>query len=478
MIQNKHILFCVSIVCLCACNARSSIREARQTVAQADSLWAVGASYDDSLSLAQACETLDRWQWFNADDFAHACYHYGRLLRAKDHPVEAMQVFINATHSRTHDYHILGRVYNNMGDMCHLAGDFELSYYMFERSSIMYLKHGDTALYCYCLNDMAYELAEQGKRDQTETLLHTIDSISQDENVLAKVLETKILLFRNIAQYDSVVNAVNFLQSPKRCMPTGYVLKASAFWHLGKTDSALFYAKCVLDMPNAANQDKYNMLYIVLNGDSTLQTEEVKALSEQRADLEMLELVPQHKQHAVAVNLLRQDIGKISRVKFAIYIIGLISCFIVASLIVYSRRVHRIKAQQEELLNDVKQQQAAHITYKRKEIERACSAIRSERDWQKQMNWKDYDLLCSFVDKHFFFLAHNLKQKQVLNEKEVRLCILVLIGGFSDKQLADILCYGEKSIRGIKRYTAQKLGTSSANLRDFLLNMLIGDVAK
>ena len=476
MIRNKYILFCVIIVCLCACNVPSSIREARQTVAQSDSMWRAGASYDDSLVLAQAYETLDRWQWFYADDYAHACYHYGKLLRAKDNPVEAMQVFLKATHSRTHDYHILGRIYNNVGDICHLAGDFELSYDMFEQSGNMYLRNGDTTLYCYCLNDMAYELAEQGKKEQTEALLSKIDSSTQDKDVLAKALETKILFLRNTAQYDSVINAVNYLQSQKRCMPTGFVLKASAFWHIGETDSALFYAKYVLDMPNAANQDKYNMLYIVLNGDSTLQTEEVKALSEQRADLEMLELVPQHKQHAVAVNLLRQDIGKTPRVKLVIYIIGLISCFIVASLIVYSRRVHRIKAQQEELLNDVKQQQTAHITFKRKEIEHACSAIRSERDWQKQMNWKDYDLLCAFVDKHFFFLAHNLKQKQVLNEKEVRLCILVLIGGFSDKQLADILCYGEKSIRGIKRYTAQKLGTSSAKLRNFLLNMLIGDV--
>ena len=82
-----------------------------------------------------------------------------------------MQAFIAATHSGTKDYHILGRVYNNMGDICHLASEFQLSYAMFEQSANMYLKNGDSLLYYYCLNDMAFELAEQGKEDNVLSLL-------------------------------------------------------------------------------------------------------------------------------------------------------------------------------------------------------------------------------------------------------------------------------------------------------------------
>ena len=91
------------------CSSRA-IHEAEAVVAQADSLWQAGLMYGidagDSLSLAQAYETLGAWQWFHADEYAHSCYHYGKLLRAKEHPAEAMQALINATHSRTHDYHI------------------------------------------------------------------------------------------------------------------------------------------------------------------------------------------------------------------------------------------------------------------------------------------------------------------------------------------------------------------------------------
>ena len=134
------------------CSSRA-IHESEAVVAQADSLWQAGLMYGidagDSLSLAQAYETLGAWQWFHADEYAHSCYHYGKLLRAKDHPAEAMQAFINATHSRTRDYHILGRVYSNMGSISHLAGEFQLSYDMYEKSADMFIRNCDSTAYFY-----------------------------------------------------------------------------------------------------------------------------------------------------------------------------------------------------------------------------------------------------------------------------------------------------------------------------------------
>ena len=140
------------------CSSRA-IHEAEAVVAQADSLWQAGLMYGtdagDSLSLAQAYETLEaiplpfREGLGLGSPYAHACYHYGKLLRAKDHPAEAMQAFINATHSRTRDYHILGRVYSNMGSICHLAGEFQLSYDMYEKSADMFIRNCDSTAYFY-----------------------------------------------------------------------------------------------------------------------------------------------------------------------------------------------------------------------------------------------------------------------------------------------------------------------------------------
>ena len=169
-----HIGFLV-ILMLCSSCVSRGVREAQEVVAQADSLWHDGQMYgidaSDSATLAQAYETLDKSTAFSRrireifpfahstsslGTYSHACYHYGRLLREKDDPVAAMQVFINATHSHTGDYHILGRVYSNMGSICHLAGEFPLSYDMYEHCADMYLQNGDTLLYYYGLNNMAF----------------------------------------------------------------------------------------------------------------------------------------------------------------------------------------------------------------------------------------------------------------------------------------------------------------------------------
>ncbi len=176
MLRKHHIVFCLATCCMMACTS-PALREAQETVAQADSLWLAGKAYTDSAGLAQAYKTLKHGQYFHADEYAHACYHYGKLLRAKENPAAAMECFINATHARTSDYPILGRVYNNIGDICHIAGEYALSYEMFERSANMYLHNGDSLLYYYGLNEMAFELAEQGgKNDDILAILSVIEN--------------------------------------------------------------------------------------------------------------------------------------------------------------------------------------------------------------------------------------------------------------------------------------------------------------
>ena len=212
---------------LCGCSLRA-LDEAQAVVAQADSLWHIGQMYGidegDSATLAHAYETLKKqsafpflppfnFQFspfnfhFSPFNFPRSCYHYGRLLRQKDDPVPAMQVFIDATHSRTRDYHILGRVYSNMGSICHLANEFPLSYDMFSRSADYFQKNGDTLNYYYALNDMAYELAEQGKIDSCFAIVEDIESNNaQNKTLLAYCCLSKAEALLRSSHYDSAID--------------------------------------------------------------------------------------------------------------------------------------------------------------------------------------------------------------------------------------------------------------------------------
>ena len=96
-----------------------AVHESRHTLDVADSLRVnEGRLYDDSLALAEAYTLLGHWRLIYPDDYARACYYYGRMLRHRGDQVAAMRAFINGTHAPYmqrvvplpwfSDYHILG----------------------------------------------------------------------------------------------------------------------------------------------------------------------------------------------------------------------------------------------------------------------------------------------------------------------------------------------------------------------------------
>ena len=290
------------------CSSRA-IHEAEAVVAQADSLWQAGLMYGidagDSLTLAQAYETLGAWQWFHADEYAHSCYHYGKLLRAKDHPAEAMQAFINATHSRTRDYHILGRVYSNMGSICHLAGDFPLSYDMYEKSADMFLQNGDTLAYYYGLNNMAFEKAMLADKVHVIALTNTIEEECSDTEVFAKVLETKAELYLREAQYDSARYFAKELCRIHPSHPLGLLVQAQSFSFTGQKDSATYYAEKVLAYATDKSEI-HNALYILTNDDERRDKNAIREVAAKRSDIQKQLKMVQSKL-SKSVSLLEQD---------------------------------------------------------------------------------------------------------------------------------------------------------------------------
>lgn len=493
-----------------------SLREAQEIVAQADSLWHEGQIYGvdggDSATLAQAYERLKELSAVSRQlsdvsyqlsevcpfvhrtsllcTYAHACYHYGKLLRAKDNPVEAMQVFIDATHSRTKDYHILGRVYSNMGDICHLAGEFQLSYDMFERSAEMFLRNGDTLLYYYLLNDMAFELAEQGKKEETFILLDSIAHNCNDRNVKIKTLETKTKLYFQLQLYDSVIYMTNVLPLRRDCVPTSCGLKARAFWHMGQVDSALYYANQVLSMPTASEQNKYNMLYIIANADSTLSNEDVLALSAQRSDIETDILIPLHSKWGLAVQLLQQDLNRKPDWR---WFWGVVATLLVVGLCLwlYIFRKHKQRAllsQQMEYwaiqnkeaeerhailtkdIDNLSQLKDSHYKEIVADIEQFSALIRCNQDLREHLHWNNFAEMCTLSNRYLYNIVTQL-QPYNLSQKELRLCILVLLKAPTN-QMVDMIPYSHSGLGKFKNTTARKIGTTTTNFRLFLLNLL------
>ena len=133
---------------------------------------------------------------------------------------------------------------------------------------------------------------------------------------------------------------------------------------------------------------------------------------------------------------------------------------------------------QKELHNKITEYDLRHseqIKNLTAQIEHNCNAIRHSHDWQTEIHWKDYDELCEFINQNFFQLANKLKATGILNEKEIRLCILVFVNCIEVQQMSTILNYAPTAIRNYKQNVAKKFGIRSKDLRDFLIKMALSD---
>ena len=447
------------------------LNEAQSIVAQADSLRAEGRVYDDSACLANACQTLHAWRMIYPDEYAHCCYHYGRLLRAKDDPVSAMEVFINAAHSRTHDRHILGRVYSNMGSLCHLASEYPLSYDMYERSADCFLRNGDSINYYYALNDMAFEKASQGEKEEAYNIIKLAETSCTNEEVLTKLLETKAKACLQILQYDSAIFYSTLLYTHGNHEPMGIQIRAQAYDCLGQMDSALYYAR-ILSSLNPSGEYLISAFYIFSHCDTTLNVDSVLAITSNRADLQKAWAL-RNGQLSQSTQLLEQDLNRKPDLR---WIYAIITTIVVVSIVILSYRRHQKKrhALLSQKMEDLTTAYSDLQLTKTTQIEQTCAIMCTSEELCKELNWKDYELMCKEIDKHFYLLASKLKKMQVLNEQEVRLCILTLLN-LSRTQIADILPYAQNGIGKLKYRIAQKLGIEGKNLRKFLICMAVDE---
>lgn len=434
---------------LSSCSPRT-LREAQTVVSQADSLWSAGQMCSDSVSLAQAYETLDQWQWIYSDEYVHACYHYGKLLREKEDPVSAMQAFINATHTRSHDYQILARVYSNMGSMCHLACEFPLSYDMYERSANLFLENGDTLLYYYGLNNMAIELAVTGKKDSAYMFLAEI--VVVDPSFNKKICETKAIASLYSQQYDS---AIYYAKQSSEVEPTGLLICAQAYSYLGNNDSAAYYANEVLDR-TAELYNQNNALYILTNNDISKDTKGVREIASERADTQKLIEIRRSK-YAQAVQLLEQDLRRKPNL---LWMYSAIAAFLIAGGVFY----WRFRVRRQQMRADVDQ-------LVERQVETIVQSIKQhidKNDLAHTLHWKDYSAMKVDADLYMGGIVRKLEDKY-LNETEIRFCVLTMLE-FPLSQIAETIHYSYPSgIKTLKKRTSTKLGTTPPNLHDFLL---------
>ena len=376
-------------------------------------------------------------------------YQNGKALREEGKQEEAMQAFIEAAHSGTEDEALLGRVYSNMANMCRQANDHETAYEVYGMSAEHFRKTNDTLAYAYALNNMAWEQAVMGEKEEAYMLIDSAVLIYPYSPLIEKVIETKsaACLFRQ--EYDSVLYYTNGADNDYLLM-----LRAQAFSFLQIDDSAMLYAQQLLPrMTNLFYLD--DLYYILTHNDTKADTETLRVLASERADVQNA-IKERHGELTKAVQLLRQDLSKKEQATswkaILWWVIG-IGLLVWGAIVVYKQR----KLQKEK---------SNFEQARRKEFAQNIRQLQEAKDVRHELAWDDFAALCLQIDKRFHGLASRL-QEQRLNEQDIRICVLVLIG-LSHKEIADMLNCSPKSIGKQKDLTAHKLGVSGGQLQDKL----------
>lgn len=380
-------------------------------------------------------------------------YQNGKALREEGKQVKAMQTFIEAAHRETEDEALLGRVYSNMANMCRQANDHETAYEVYEISAVHFRKADDSLAYAYALNNMAWEQAVMGEKEKALRLVDSalslqLSAISR-QTLQAKFTETKAAasLFRE--EYDSVLYYTKDAENDYLLM-----LRAQAFSYLQIDDSAMIYAQQLLPrMTNLFYLD--DLYYILTHNDTNADAEAIRQWSSERADVQNA-IKERHGELTKAVQLLRQDLSKkeqaTSRKVLLLWAIG-IGLLVWGAVVIYKqRKLRREKSDFEET--------------RRKELAQNIRQLQEAKDIRQELAWDDFAALCQQIDKRFHGLAETLKA-QDLNEQDIRICVLVLIG-LSHKEIAEMLNCSPKSIGKLKDLTAKKLGVSGGQLQEKL----------
>lgn len=373
-------------------------------------------------------------------------FHYtlGRQYLEAGEPVKAMRSFIAATQVPSGEYIFKGRSYSNMATMCRKGERHDLAYALYDKSLEQFTLADDSLRQAYALNNMAWEKAVQSDKKYALELIDSALLLSRDSALLAKVLESRIAAHLYASEYDSVL-----LYTARIASPSVYIhmVRAQAFALLAENDSAVIYARHVLER---TDNPRYldDVYYILTQCDPAAVVEDLRQLSSQRTDVQRT--LERNQPEWIEAMLIAQHSLKPRNSKVRYITWGLIALALCLGAswgaVLLLRRRSRANS-----------------------IEQQCLELSKATDMKAQLCWNDYTLFRDACNARLSGIVDKLEQRG-LSEREIRIAVLVLIG-FSYAEMADILFRAESGIGKDKYTIAKRLGVSAKELRETLISI-------
>ena len=474
------------VLLVMSCTSCARWREAKGVIAEADSLLVEGVIMRDTAALGGVIRTLDHpvVRWVVKEELAEAYYLMGRNLDDYYHNfAEAAEYYIAADRLKTNDLVLRGRINSCMGFICKQDSCFTEALEFYERANNAFEKTGDKRRVANGLVSIAEQYVNLKDYAKADSVLKIAAGYDVDSAYYARMVDVQALASYNQQDYDSALMYLMKIEHYPRNMGAkcySYHLIVQCLYYMNHIDLATPYAKYIIANSYQAGL-KTNAYYILIKyAESCNQVEQLAYYSYLREDEDRL--VQQYtKSYAEATAILKDYI--FNPYPFLYLWIGVSIVILLGGVGVwiYRRKSKQVAAEKqqmeaelrtwkENILQKLDRDKEDIMNEKRMIIRNIIMEYADEFAIGKSVWDKDKDVF-RLADSCFGFVIHRLKHKYNLRNSELKICLVVLLD-FPAKDCAKMTSYTEKGYPTIKRRLAERLGTSSGEMRDFLIDFI------
>ena len=493
LISNRYILafwqrvlvllvFIVLLLCFSSC---SSWHEAKAVIAMADSIdQTQHLIYDDTVALRKAIHTLNNplGRTFKRSTLGKAFYYMGRNLEDDYSQVaRAAECYVAADWLKIDDPIYRGRVNSCMGRICGNYNKDSLSLLFYERALEHFALCDDTIYYARGLLNVVGLLDALCNFEKADSLLRLAARYQLTDSYRCSVNDAFAHHFYRLNTSASPDSIIYYLCKNPITDSWRASTLAGVFYNLGQMDSAAYYAQKVIceynDVPGN-NVSAYYILhkYAIQRGDviaadsiASLRMDERRKSEAKKIDsLDGVQVFEEYLAYC-----------EIYRWRVLLYCLaGLLALSVVVLLLWYWQRAKKEVHAQAEAVQQAEMEY--HQTLEEQRNQRMEALMQHVEHFRKRYpkpnkEWSNYEKMRTELNQSLLCLLDKLAERK-LSEKEVRLCIYCLLyHDVSTKVLAEYMIYSAVGIRTFKQRTAQKLGTTAANLHDYLVELAISD---
>ncbi len=442
-------------------------REAKAVVAEADRLLVNEKRITrDTAALNAAIKTLKGpvGYLFAKQELAKAYYFMGRNFYYLNDFSTASDYYILCDRLNPKDPLYKGRINSCMGYLCKQDSCFEEALEFYERANEAFYESGDERRYAIGLLSIAEQHINLKEYARADSILQIADNYEIDSAYYAMLLETRGMYFFGLQQYDSALTYLLSIENYPRPIEAkcySYMKIMQIYIRQNNYELADKYACFIIEQtktPNYKTNAYYTLLRIKEKSNDSRYLANLSYLRKDE-DIKIRYESEAYAQTAIKLKAYLENPHPYRNLYILIFGGGIALLLLVALVYAPHKRWRNTLECQD------KERQNRRELFERKLFDHSVHFMCSDI-------WEDTNHLREKANNYCDNIFYRLEDTFHLREHEIMICLMVLMN-FSRDKMAAYLHVLPNTISKSKSKIAKQLGTTSGDLREFLVDFML-----